>query len=130
MKKLIKINIIFLILSIVFSSFSSVFATDLQTSLKVVKDSSEIGYLEDNQGYIEKRIVSSDSKNGEITVQLSVNNKEKDTLFIECPSFSSIIHYAKTFKFNTTAKSINKTAKNFVDFTSAPSMERPLFCPQ
>ena len=79
MKKLIKINIIFLILSIVFSSFSSVFATDLQTSLKVVKDSSEIGYLEDNQGYIEKRIVSSDSKNGEMTVQLSVNNKEKDT---------------------------------------------------
>ena len=78
MEKIIKVNIIFIILFIVFSSFSNVFAADLQTSLKVIKEASETGYLEDDQGYIEERIVSSDSENGELTVQLSVNNKEKD----------------------------------------------------
>ena len=78
MEKIIKVNIIFIILFIVFSSFSNVFAADLQTSLKVIKEASETGYLENDQGYIEERIVSSDSENGELTVQLSVNNKEKD----------------------------------------------------
>ena len=36
----------------------------------------------------------------------------------------------KTLRFSTTASTRKRIARNFVDFTSAPSIERPLFCPQ
>lgn len=42
----------------------------------------------------------------------------------------TINSYANTLKFNTIANTTNKIAANFVDFTKAPSIERPLFCPQ
>ena len=43
---------------------------------------------------------------------------------------SRVCPQLNTPRFSTTASKMNKIARNFVDFTSAPSMERPLFCPQ
>ena len=53
-------------------------AAELKTSLKIVQKASETKYLENNQGYISKTIVDSDSDKGEVTVELKLSNTKKD----------------------------------------------------
>lgn len=43
--------------------------------LQIVNSSSETKYLENNQGYITKKIIASDPKSGEVTIELKVTNK-------------------------------------------------------
>lgn len=43
--------------------------------LQIVNSSSETKYLENDQGYITKNIIASDTKNGEVTIELEVTNK-------------------------------------------------------
>ena len=45
--------------------------------LKVVEQSSETKYLENDQGYISKSIVDADEKNGEVTIELKLANTSK-----------------------------------------------------
>ena len=78
MKKIIKILNIFLIICIVFSAFSNVWAADIKTSLQVIKQASETKYLENDQGYISKTIVNSKPETGEITIEVKVSNLAKD----------------------------------------------------
>jgi hypothetical protein len=68
-----------LILFIVFSIFSNVFASNLKTSLNIIQKASETKYLENNQGYISKTIVDSNSNNGEVTIELKLSNTKKET---------------------------------------------------
>lgn len=56
----------------------SVNAAELKTSLDVVTKASETKYLENDQGYISKTIVDSDSDKGEATIELKVSNTKKD----------------------------------------------------
>lgn len=71
MKKLLTFLIIgFTILSMC----SSVFASDLNTRLDIMLQSSEIKYLENDQGYISKNIVDSDADSGKVTIDLSLSN--------------------------------------------------------
>ena len=70
---------IFLIIFIVFSIFSNVSASNLKTSLDVVQNASETKYLENDQGYISKTIVDSNSDTGEVTIELKLSNTKKET---------------------------------------------------
>lgn len=71
MKKILSVS---LICFIVLSMFSNVFASELNTKLDIVNKSSEIKYLEKNQGYISKTIVDSDANAGKVTIDLSLSN--------------------------------------------------------
>ena len=57
----------------------NVSATNYQ--LNVEKESAETKYLENDQGYISKKIINSDPSSGEVTVELEVSNiaQNKDT---------------------------------------------------
>lgn len=79
MKKLNKIGYIALIAVIILSLFSSAFAANEKNVLNVVEASSEIKYLENDQGYISKTIVDSNSNTGEVTIELKVSNTKKET---------------------------------------------------
>ena len=71
MKKILSIS---LICFIILSMFSNVFASELNTKLDIVNKSSEIKYLENDQGYISKTIVDSDADLGKVTIDLSLSN--------------------------------------------------------
>ncbi len=79
MKVLKKVGYISLIMFIILSLFSNVFAMDLKTQLNVIQKSSETKYLENNQGYISKTIVDSNKDTGEVTIELKLSNTKKET---------------------------------------------------
>ena len=68
-----------MIVFIVISLFYNVLASDLRTSLNVVQKESETKYFENDQGFISKTIVDSNSENGECTIELKVSNTKKET---------------------------------------------------
>lgn len=75
MKKMLKkILYALLMLFIILSLFSSVMASNLNTTLNVIQPASETLYLENNQGYLDKKIISSNPEKGEVTIQISLNN--------------------------------------------------------
>lgn len=82
-----KIKNIFFVLSfiiIIMAVFcNNVNATVSKTTLNVIKKSSETKYLENNQGYISKEIVDSNTETGEITVKLNILNKDTNNLKYE-----------------------------------------------
>lgn len=73
MKKIKKIIAVMLIFLIIFT-FSSTFATGTKTQLEIVQNDAEIKYLDNNQGNITKKIVNSKLNEGEVSVELSLNN--------------------------------------------------------
>ena len=76
----IKISIaLTIVLLVIFSSYSNVLATDIQTSLNIVQEASKTVYLEGDQGYLDNKIISSDSKNGKVDIQISLNNIKSNT---------------------------------------------------
>lgn len=76
MKKILRISFICFV---IFSIFSCAFATDLNTKLNIIQQSSEIKYLENEQGYISQKIVEANADTGELTVQIEIANTKKDT---------------------------------------------------
>ena len=73
-----KIIVAFLIIYIVLSMFSNVFASELKTALNTIENASETKYLENNQGFIKKTIVDSNPDTGEVTIELNLSNISKD----------------------------------------------------
>ena len=67
-----------IILSIVIIC-GNVNAADLETTLNVIQQSSEIKRLENDQGYISKTIVDSNAETGEVTIELKLSNTAKQT---------------------------------------------------
>lgn len=78
MEKRNRVTILIVIILIIMGAFSNVMAAE-KTQLKVVQDAGERKYLENNSGYIDNKITKIDSQNGEVTVQLSLNNKNKES---------------------------------------------------
>lgn len=78
MKILRKTGCILLIMLIIISLFSNVNAEEIKTTLNVINQSGEIKYFENDQGYISKSIVNSNSDTGEVTIQLKVSNTKKE----------------------------------------------------
>lgn len=73
MKKLINL---LLLLAVCFVPFNVL--AEVSRELQIVNSSSETKYLENDQGYITKKIVASDPKNGEVTIELEVTNKSSN----------------------------------------------------
>lgn len=80
MKRTNKILHISWVLFIIFSIFSNVLASDLKTTLDIIQNSSEIKYLENDQGYISKTIVDSNADTGEVTVEVKLSNTKKEQI--------------------------------------------------
>lgn len=76
-KELNKILAICFVLFIIVSVFSNVYASDLKTSLNIIQKASETKYLDNDQGYISKTIVDSNTDAGEVTIELKVSNTKK-----------------------------------------------------
>ena len=68
-----------LAISIVFSLFSSSFASDSKNELEIVKSASETKKIENGTGYISKSIVDSNSETGEVTIELKLSNTAQET---------------------------------------------------
>lgn len=79
MNKVNKLETIAIVFAAIIMICGSVMATDLKTSLDIIQQASEIKYLENDQGYISKTIVDSNSDTGEVTVELKLSNIKKDT---------------------------------------------------
>ena len=73
------ILIMFTILTIIITLIPNVKATDLKTELQIVNQSSETKYLDNDQGYISKKIVDSNAETGEVTIELKLSNTKKET---------------------------------------------------
>ena len=64
-----------LILALLISIFIyNVFAVDIKTRLDIVQKASETKNLDDNQGTIQKSIISSNQETGEVNLKVTVNN--------------------------------------------------------
>ncbi len=68
-----------IIILVIVSLFSNVLGANNEYVLNVIEKSSEIKYLENNQGYVSKSIIESDSENGEVTIELKLSNIKKES---------------------------------------------------
>ena len=73
-----KILYIFVLIFIIVLIFTPVNIASTTTQLSIVKNEADTKYLENDQGYLDKKIISSNAETGEVTVQLSLNNKKKE----------------------------------------------------
>lgn len=72
-KTLIVSALIFSLISVMIPVYAS-----NDVALNIVQKASETKYLENDQGYISKTIVDSDSEKGEVTVEVKLSNTSKD----------------------------------------------------
>ncbi len=63
---------------IIMTMFSATYATEKNFKLNIVKESGEIKTLENNKGYISKKITKADQTAGEVTVETILSNKISD----------------------------------------------------
>lgn len=69
---------ILIILLIILSISFNTNATENKNILTIVEKESKTEYLENNQGYISKTIVDSNSDTGEVTIELKLSNTKKE----------------------------------------------------
>ena len=105
MKKQIFILTIFLIMLIQLST--NVFASG--NVLKVVEQSSETKYLENNQGFISKTIVDSNSDTGEVTIELKLSNTSKETEINKDTEVFLVLDNSISMDYNSTENSTRKS---------------------
>ena len=68
-----------LISLLLFTMFSSVFALEFKPKLEIVKQASDVKSLDNNQGNLSEKIISSNLENGEVTIELKLENKKANT---------------------------------------------------
>ena len=81
MKKGIKKLTILLLINMLLCIFvnSVVNAAEIEYTLNAVKMNADTLQLENNQGYLENKITFMNAENGEVTVELSLNNKKEES---------------------------------------------------
>ncbi len=124
-KALKKICLIYLSIIVILATFSRVFATDVVTNLNVIQETSETLYLENDQGFISKKIVDSNKDTGEVTIELKLSNTKKDTEKIENDSTEIIFVIDNSFSMEEKV-SENKTRRDAV-ISSAQEFTSSLF---
>ena len=77
MRRNSKKSVIFLISILIISFCLNVFAADLETELQIVKETSKIEYLQNNQGHINETITKCNAKTGELDVEIKLVNETK-----------------------------------------------------
>lgn len=73
-----KIFIILISILLMIGICGNVDAAELKTSLDIIQKASETKYLENDQGFISKTIVDSNSDTGEVTIELKLSNTAKE----------------------------------------------------
>ena len=73
-----KFSVILISFILILGMCSNVNAQELKTSFDIIQKASETKYLDNDQGNISKTIVDSNKDTGEITVELKLNNMEKE----------------------------------------------------
>lgn len=73
-----KFFIILISILLMIGMCGNVNAAELKTSLDIIQKASETKYLENDQGFISKTIVDSNSDTGEITIELKLSNTAKE----------------------------------------------------
>ena len=73
-----KLSVILISIVLMISVCGIVNAADLKTSLDIIQKASETKELENDQGFISKTIVDSDSEKGEVTIELKLSNTKKE----------------------------------------------------
>lgn len=73
-----KFFIILISILLMIGMCGNVNATELKTSLDIIQKASETKYLENDQGFISKTIVDSNSDTGEVTIELKLSNTTKE----------------------------------------------------
>ena len=79
MKRKLNITISILFTIILFVNSITVYASEVNPKLKIIKKSSEQKYLDNNRGTISKEIVEIDENNGNVTIELKLNNTTGET---------------------------------------------------
>lgn len=74
-----KFFIILISILLMIGMCGNVNAAELKTSLDIIQKASETKYLENDQGYISKTIVDSNSDTGEVTIELKLSNTKKES---------------------------------------------------
>ena len=77
LKKVVGIILVFILL---IAGTITVNGAELKTRLDVIKQESETIKLENEQGYITKKIIDSNPETGEVTIQLSLSNTKKEEI--------------------------------------------------
>ena len=73
-----KLSVILISIVLMISICGVTHAADLKTSLDIIQKASETKNLENDQGFISKTIVDSDSEKGEVTIDVKLSNTRKD----------------------------------------------------
>ena len=73
-----KFFIILISILLMIGMCGNVNAAELKTSLDIIQKASETKYLENDQGFISKTIVDSNSDTGEVTIELKLSNTAKE----------------------------------------------------
>lgn len=73
-----KIFIILISILLMIGICGNVDAAELKTSLDIIQKASETKYLENDQGFISKTVVDSNSDTGEVTIELKLSNTAKE----------------------------------------------------
>lgn len=95
-------KVLTVILTVCMFSVNTVFVfASSRYQLNIVTDSAETKYLENNQGYINKKIISSDPSNGEVTVELTVANTSADVTSIKYDNTEIWIIIPEEVEFST-----------------------------
>lgn len=77
MKKNEKKCVLLLVITLIILFISNIVnATEIKNKLEVITQTSKVNL--DEQGFISKTIISSDSNNGEVIIELKINNTKKE----------------------------------------------------
>ena len=116
-----KLFTIIMMMLLIIGMCGNVKAVETETRLNIVQVESETKYLENNQGYINKKIIASNGTLGEVTIQLSVSNSKQETQQFEDTEIYLIVeeNLAKNEKkLNEYIAQINSLASKVFLFTS------------
>ena len=117
------ILVMFTILTIIITLIPNVKATDLKTELQIVNQSSETKYLDNDQGYISKKIIDSNSDTGEVTIELKLSNTAKEIENVVDTEIFLVVDNSPSMDFVT---STGETRKEIV-LNSASSLVESIF---
>ena len=118
-----KIFIIFIMFILLVGICGSVNASELKTKLDIIQKSADIKYLENDQGYISKQIVDSNTDTGEVTIELKLSNTSKETENNSDTEVFLVVDNSPSMDFVT---STGKTRKEIV-LNSASSLVESIF---
>ncbi len=107
MKAICKSVIIFIIIIVLFGSYSNTFASDTNVRLNIIQNASEIK-LDNDQGYITKTIVDSNSETGEVTIEVKVSNTSKKEENVDNTEVIFVIDNSSSMNYKGNTKEVRK----------------------